>query len=59
MSSRTLLIREKKKVIEEINPQAGQSIFFTSIEYGQPYHIFNRAGFFFDQKILKSCWFQA
>ncbi len=33
---------EKQKIIEEINPQPGQSIFFTAIEYGQPYHILNK-----------------
>jgi tetraacyldisaccharide 4'-kinase len=36
---------EKKKIIEEINPQKGQSIFFTSIEYGTPYHISTRENF--------------
>ncbi len=30
---------EKKKIIKEINPLAGQQIFFTAIEYGDPYHI--------------------
>lgn len=30
---------EKKKVIEEINPQKGQQVFFTAIEYGEMYHI--------------------
>ena len=40
-----LAVHEKKKVIEEINPQPGQCIFFTSIEYGQPYHLFNYTGF--------------
>lgn len=40
-----LTVHEKQKVIEEINPQPGQSIFFASIEYGQPYHIFNHTGF--------------
>lgn len=36
---------EKQKLIEEINPQAGQSVFFAAIEYGQPYHILTKAGF--------------
>lgn len=40
-----LTVNEKQKVIEEIRLRPGQSIFFASIEYGQPYHIFNRTGF--------------
>ena len=40
-----LTVNEKLRIIEEINPQPGQSIFFASIEYGQPYHIFNHTGF--------------
>ena len=40
---------EKQKIIKEINPQAGQSIFFAAIEYGQPYHILNRSGFSFTE----------
>lgn len=32
---------EKQKIIREINPLPGQHIFFTAIEYGQPYHILN------------------
>ena|SRR5688572_161248 len=42
-----LLETEKKKLIEEINPQAGQSVFFAAIEYGQPYHILTKADFSF------------
>ena len=34
---------EKQKLIKEINPQPGQSVFFTANEYGQPYHILTRA----------------
>jgi len=30
---------EKQKLIAEINPTAGQNLFFTAIEYGQMYHI--------------------
>lgn len=30
---------EKRKIIEEINPLPEQQIFFTAIEYGEPYHI--------------------
>lgn len=40
-----LSIQEKEKIIKEINVQPGQSIFFTSMEYGQPYHIFKHSGF--------------
>jgi len=36
--------KEKQKLIEEINPQAGQSVFFAAIEYGQPYHILTKTG---------------
>lgn len=31
----------KQKVIRELHPEAIQKIFFTTIEYGTPYHIFN------------------
>src|SRR5436190_3754527 len=40
-----LTVNEKQKISEEINLQPGQTIFFASIEYGQPYHIFNHTGF--------------
>lgn len=30
---------EKQQIIAEINPPAGQQIFFASLEYGVPYHI--------------------
>jgi tetraacyldisaccharide 4'-kinase len=30
---------EKTKIIREINPQPGQQVFFTAIEYGEMYHI--------------------
>jgi tetraacyldisaccharide 4'-kinase len=30
---------EKRKIIKDIEPLAHQQIFFTSIQYGQPYHI--------------------
>ena len=38
---------EKQKIIDEINPVKGQSIFFAAMEYGQPYHILNKTGFYF------------
>lgn len=33
---------EKSKVKKEINLETGQQIFFTSIEYGKPYHIITK-----------------
>ena len=33
---------EKKKITKEINPLTHQSVFFTSIEYGLPYHIITK-----------------
>ena len=33
---------EKKKIMQEINPVAGQHLFFTKIEYGSPYHLFSK-----------------
>ncbi len=40
-----LTVHEKEKIIKEIDLQNGQTIFFASIEYGQPYHILNHSGF--------------
>ncbi len=31
----------KQKIIRSLKPEASQKIFFTTIEYGTPYHIFN------------------
>ena len=39
-----LSLEEKKSILVEIEPQKGQSVFFTSVEYGQPYHIFKHTG---------------
>lgn len=36
---RSLSIEEKQKIIREIKPLKQQSVFFTTIEYGEPYHI--------------------
>lgn len=33
----------KQKIIRSLNPTAAQKIFFTTIEYGTPYHISNRS----------------
>jgi tetraacyldisaccharide 4'-kinase len=35
---------EKHKIKKEINPKQGQHVFFTTIEYGIPYHIITKAG---------------
>lgn len=37
-----LAIEEKESITAEINPLPGQPVFFTAIEYGQPYHIISR-----------------
>jgi tetraacyldisaccharide 4'-kinase len=31
----------KQKIIRDVKPEAFQKVFFTTIEYGTPYHIFN------------------
>ncbi len=33
---------EKKKIIEEINPLPNQKVFFTTIVYSKPYHLFTK-----------------
>ena len=35
---------ERNAIIDEINPLPGQEVFFTTIEYGQAYHIIDRHG---------------
>ena len=40
-----LSVNEKEKIVKEIRPQNGQTIFFAAIEYGQPYHIIKHSGF--------------
>ncbi len=42
---------EKQKLIKEINPLPGQLIFFTTIDYGQLYHISSSISFTLDAKI--------
>ncbi len=34
-----LLVKEKEEILQEIRPAPRQAVFFTSIRYGQPYHI--------------------
>lgn len=31
--------KEKEKLVKEVNPRQGQLIFFTTIDYGEPYHL--------------------
>lgn len=33
---------EKKAIIQDLKPQKGQSVFFTTIDYGTPYHIITK-----------------
>lgn len=35
----TLTLGEKQSIVQEIDPQKGQDLFFTTIAYGAPYHI--------------------
>lgn len=37
-----LSMEEKQKIIREIKPLAQQSVFFTTSEYAEPYHIFEK-----------------
>lgn len=37
-----LVEAEKKKIIEEIAPLSKQSVYFTTIVYGKPYHLFSK-----------------
>ena len=38
-----LSIQKRDLIIKELRPQANQSVFFTEIVYGQPYHLFSKA----------------
>ena len=40
-SSPDITVAEKEAIIKEIKPSPAQQVFFTSIIYGQPYHLFN------------------
>ena len=48
---------EKNDLINEINPLPHQKIFFTKLEYGSPYHLFNKQERFLspDTNILLIC----
>lgn len=37
-----LSLQEKEAIVEELEPLAHQAVFFTSIRYGQPYHILSK-----------------
>ena len=39
--SSELTVEEKRLIIKEIEPLDNQSVFFTEIVYGKPYHLFN------------------
>jgi tetraacyldisaccharide 4'-kinase len=41
---RSLSVKEKELIIEEIDPVDKQQIFFTTIDYGRPYHIVHGVG---------------
>jgi tetraacyldisaccharide 4'-kinase len=49
-----LSVKEKEDLVREINPAPGQSVFFTSIQYSQPYHIHTKAAYAFgkDTEVL-------
>lgn len=38
----TLTVREKEQITREIRPRKGQTVFFTSIQYGTPYHLLQK-----------------
>lgn len=38
-----LSIQKRDLIIKELRPKANQSVFFTEIVYGQPYHLFSKA----------------
>ena len=40
-----LSLEKKEKIIDQINPQTGQEVYFTAIEYGQCYHLLTKTGF--------------
>jgi tetraacyldisaccharide 4'-kinase len=48
---------EKIKIVDEINPLVKQSVYFTTIQYGSPYHLFNHTAYDlkFDDAVLLIC----
>jgi len=43
-----LNVNEKKEIIKELNPLKHQKIFFTKINYGNPYHLFSKEIFLWE-----------
>jgi tetraacyldisaccharide 4'-kinase len=46
-----LSIKERNDTIREINPLSHQQIFFSFIQYGQPYHIISKAPYLIDSDV--------
>lgn len=46
----SLSIEFKTKITDEINPVAGQQVFFAANKYGKPYHIINKETTIIDQE---------
>ena len=48
---------EKNKIVEELRPYPNQSVFFSKLEYGSPYHLFSKEEKFLspDTNILLIC----
>jgi len=46
-----LSIEEKEKIINDIDPLDNQQLFFTSIEYGNPYHIANKGVYMLGKEV--------
>ncbi len=44
-----LSIEEKNDIIDELEPLAEQQVLFATLEYGQPYHLFNQIKTNFDE----------
>jgi len=49
--------REKNNLVSEIKPLPHQKVFFSTIQYGQPYHIINKQAFALhkDMEVLLAC----
>lgn len=43
--------KEKKSIIDELNPLSNQKVFFTKIEYENPYHLFSKESFFLEKDL--------
>ncbi|MBU3714596.1 MAG: tetraacyldisaccharide 4'-kinase [Ferruginibacter sp.] len=40
--SENISVSEKENIIKELSPRNGQSVFFTKITYGNPYHLYKK-----------------